>query len=159
VGFNVNEVKQRGFRQDFDLMPYHTFTGFGTLYWETGWNQILAKLSVGQYLAGDRGATLDLSRVFNNGVVVGAYATKTNISAATYGEGSFDKGIYVTVPFDALLGRSSGYEAPLRWIPVLRDGGQMLNRAYPLYDQTNLRDPRTLDFGPPAATGSSAAGQ
>jgi hypothetical protein len=89
---------------------------------------------------------------------VGAYATKTNISAATFGEGSFDKGIYLAIPFDALLGRTTGYMAPLRYVPVLRDGGQMLDRAFPLYDMTDLRNPRTLDIGPPPADGSSSDG-
>jgi hypothetical protein len=157
-GVDANEVKQRGFKEDFSLMPYHAFTGFATAYWQTGWHQVLASLAVGQYLAKDRGATLNLSRQFNNGVVVGAYATKTNISAATFGEGSFDKGIYLAIPFDALLGRSTGYMAPLRYVPVLRDGGQMLDRAFPLYDLTNLRNPRTLDLGPPPADGSSSDG-
>jgi hypothetical protein len=154
-GLDANEVRQRGFKQDFSLLPYHTFTGFATLYWETGWHQITAELAVGQYLAGDKGATLSVSREFNNGVTVGAYATKTNVSAAQFGEGSFDKGIFLAVPFDALLGRSTGYIAPLRYVPVLRDGGQMLNRAYPLYGLTGTHDPRLLDIGPPAANGAT----
>jgi hypothetical protein len=158
LGLDANEVKQRGFKQDFSLLPYHTFTGFATLYWQTGWHQITASVAVGQYLAKDKGATLSLSRVFNNGVVFGAYATKTNISAATFGEGSFDKGIFLSVPFDAILGRSSGFSAPIRYVPVLRDGGQMLSRAYPLYNVTELRDSRTLDFGAPPADGSDTDG-
>jgi hypothetical protein len=34
----------------------------------------------------------------------------------------------------------------------------MLDRAFPLYDLTNLRNPRTLDLGPPPADGSSSDG-
>ena len=159
IGFDINEVKQRAFRQDFGVMPYHVTTGFMTIYWQTGWEDVLAKLSIGQYLAGDRGATLDLSRTFRNGVVLGAFATKTNVSAATFGEGSFDKGIYLTVPFDAILARTSPDVAPLRWVPLIRDGGQMLDRLYPLYDQTQLRDPAALVYGPPPkdVTGQSLA--
>ncbi len=149
LGLDINEVKQRAFKQDFGVMPYHVTTGFMTLYWQTGIAQLLAKLSVGQYLAGDRGATLDISRTFRNGVILGVFATKTNVSAATFGEGSFDKGIYLTVPFDAILARTSPDVAPLRWVPLIRDGGQMLDRQYPLYDQTRLRDADLLEYGPP----------
>ena len=39
------------------------------------------------------GATAD-SRHFDSGVIVGAFATVTDVSANDYGEGSFTKGIY-----------------------------------------------------------------
>jgi hypothetical protein len=49
--------------------------------------------------------------------------------------------------------------APLRWVPLVRHGGQMLDRLYPLYDQTQLRDPAALVYGPPPldVTGQSLA--
>ena len=40
------------------------------------------------YLAGDVGATLNVERVFKNGVSMGAWATKTNVSSAQFGEGT-----------------------------------------------------------------------
>ena len=43
-------------------------------------------------LAGDKGVTLDLSRRFKSGFTMGVFATKTNLSAEEFGEGSFDKG-------------------------------------------------------------------
>ncbi len=52
------------------------------------------------------------------------------LASATFGEGSFDKGIFLSVPFDAILGRSSGFSPPIRYVPVLRDVGQRLSRAY-----------------------------
>ena len=109
---------------------------------------ILVKLSMGQYLAGDRGGTLDLSRVFQNGVKIGAYATRTNVSYSAFGEGSFDKGLYVTVPFDAFFARNSDSSANLLFTPLIRDGGAMLFRKYQLYDMTRTRDNRALSFGP-----------
>ena len=103
-----------------------------------------AKLSVGRYLAKDMGATFDLSRVFDNGVKFGAFFTKTNVSAATFGEGSFDKGVYLSVPFDAFLTRSSNTRATALWKPLTRDGGAMLSRSVELYDLTGTRDDRLL---------------
>lgn len=154
VGVDMNYVRQRGFRQDFSLRDYSTTTGNITAYWDTGWNGVQVNLSVGQYLAKDKGATLDISRRFQNGVVIGAYATKTNVSSAEFGEGSFDKGIYVTIPFDTMMTRSSGGMANLVWDPLTRDGGAKLARQYPLYNVTSPDDPRSLWYGPP---GSGAA--
>lgn len=137
-GVDINRVRQRGFKQDFSLRDYEVTTGHATLYWHTGWEEILAKISAGQYLAGDRGVTVDLSRVFANGVRIGAYATKTNVSAEDFGEGSFDKGIYVTIPFDAMMTKFSKSEATILWQPVLRDGGAKLQRRFELYDMTRI---------------------
>ncbi|MFM0505043.1 YjbH domain-containing protein [Paraburkholderia caffeinilytica] len=148
IGVDLNAVRQRGFRQDFAMRDYQALTGHVTAYWNTGWQNVQVNLSVGQYLAKDKGVTLDVSRHFHNGVVMGAYATKTNVSSAQFGEGSFDKGIYVTIPFDAMMTRSSGGTADLRWSPLTRDGGAKLDRQYPLYNMTDMNDPRSLWYGP-----------
>ena len=149
LGLDVNRVRQRAFEQDFGLRDYEASTGHVTAYWDTGWQDVVAKISAGQYLAGDRGVTLDISRVFPNGVTMGAYATKTNVSAEQFGEGSFDKGVYVTIPFDAILLRSGPSTASIVYAPLLRDGGARLNRRFRLYDLTTTRDPRALQFGAP----------
>jgi hypothetical protein len=149
VGVDVNRVRQRAFEQDFGLRDYEVSTGHVTAYWDTGWHDVLAKVSAGQYLAGDKGVTLDISRVFPNGVAMGAYATKTNVSAEQFGEGSFDKGIYVNIPFDAFLLRSGPSNASIIYAPLLRDGGARLGRRFRLYDLTSTRDPRALQFGAP----------
>lgn len=141
-GVDINRVRQRGFAQNFTLRDYRVTTGHATLYWDTGWNAIRAKLSVGQYLAGDKGATLDIARRFANGTEFGAYATRTNVSTAQFGEGSFDKGIYIRMPFDAFLMGSSNASARFLWNPLTRDGGARLDRAVQLYDLTAPRDPR-----------------
>lgn len=150
LGVDVNAVRQRNFNQKFGLRDYRALTGHVTAYIETGWNDVLAKVSAGQYLAKDRGVTLDLSRRFSNGVVFGAYATKTNVSAAQFGEGSFDKGIYFSIPLSAMFTRSTPDVGVFTWAPLTRDGGAKLNRAYPLYDLTKVRDPRALRIAPPA---------
>ena len=80
---------------------------------------------------------------------MGAFATKTNVSRSVFGEGSFDKGIYVRVPFDAMLARSVTGNANLLWRPLTRDGGAKLARPG-LESVTHLRDRRAFDYGPPA---------
>jgi len=140
VGANVNWVKQRGYDQDFSLRRYQVTTGHVTGYFDLGYKDVTVAISAGRYLAGDWGATVDVSREFRNGVRMGAYATKTNVSAQTFGEGSFDKGIYVSIPFDLMLPRSTLTRASFVWDPLIRDGGAMLNRRYSLYSLTSDRD-------------------
>ncbi len=148
LGIDVNQVRQRDFKQDFALRDYQVGTGHATLYWDTGWNDVLATLSAGRYLAGDVGATVELARVFQNGVRIGGYFTKTNVSAQQFGEGSFDKCVYVNIPFDAMLTKSSSKVGRFIWKPLIRDGGAKLDRAVQLYDMTELLDERAMQYRP-----------
>ncbi|MFX5839590.1 YjbH domain-containing protein, partial [Acinetobacter baumannii] len=68
------------------------------------------------------------------------FATLTDVSREEFGEGSFDKGIYVSIPFDLMLLRSSRAKATMTWNPLTRDGGQMLSRSMQLYELTGDRD-------------------
>jgi len=143
VGGNLNYVRQRDYDQHFGLRDYSITTGHATLYYTfDAKERVVGSLSAGRYLAGDYGATINLARVFDNGMTMGAYATKTNVSAAEFGEGSFDKGIYFSIPLDTVLPRSTRSRATINWAPLIRDGGAMLNRKYPLYNLTGERDER-----------------
>lgn len=145
-GIDVNHVRQRNFSQNFAFRDYEVDSGHATMYWDTGWKNLQVNLSAGRYLAGDMGATLDVKRTFSNGVAAGAWATKTDISAETFGEGSFDKGIYVTIPFDVMLPKSTSTNGSIVWTPLTRDGGARLGRRFALNDLTRQRDYRTLGW-------------
>lgn len=145
VSANVNWVRQRGFKQHFGFRDYHIVTGHVTAYVKTGIQDVLATVTAGRYLAGDWGGTLGLSRVFDNGVRMGIWATFTNVSQKDYGEGSFDKGFYISIPFDLLLPKSTRSVTTFVWDPLIRDGGAMLSRRYDLYGLTSDRDPRLFD--------------
>lgn len=136
VGLNVNRVRQRAYDQWFQFRDYEATTGNLTGYFELP-KSVLAKLSVGQYLAGDRGGTVDISRLFPSGVRIGVFATKTNVSSAQFGEGSFDKGFYIVIPLDFMVPRSSNGSGTFLFRPLTRDGGQMVRDGRPLYDITN----------------------
>ncbi len=145
-GVDVNHVQQRDFSQGISLRDYSVNTGHATLYLDTGRNDVQVKVMAGQYLAGDTGYTLDISRVFANGVSIGAWATKTNVSAQQFGEGSFDKGIYLNIPFDLMLPMSSSGNARVAWTPLTRDGGARLNRQFSLFDLTSYRSQRAWQW-------------
>ncbi|GAB1620106.1 YjbH domain-containing protein [Agarivorans albus] len=136
LGVDLNRVKQREFDRKFGFRDYEVTTGHAALYWQSPWYNINTQLSAGQYLSGDRGFTVDLSREFDNGTIAGIFFTKTNVSAKDYGEGSFNKGFYIKIPFDMMLTRSSTKYAAFNWTPLTRDGGQKLIRKYSLYDIT-----------------------
>jgi len=148
VGIDVNRVRQRQFNVWTSMQNYAVTTGHLTTYWDTGVQDILVKAIYGKYLAGDVGGTLDVSRVFQNGVRIGAYATRTNVNYVQFGEGSFEKGLYISVPFDAFFAKHSDSSANLLFTPLIRDGGAMLYRKYRLYDMTRTRDPGALSLGP-----------
>lgn len=140
-GIDANYVKQRDWRSAQDMMKFTDYsvkTGHFTAYW-TPWfaQDVLVKASVGQYLAGDKGATLEVAKHFDSGIVVGAYATKTNVSAAQYGEGDFTKGVYVSVPLDLFSASPTRSRAAIGWTPLTRDGGQKLGRKFDLYSLTS----------------------
>jgi len=117
-----NWVKQRGYKRNFEHLDYDTTTAFASAYWATPFNNFDVALHIGKYLAKDYGSTIEVRRTFNNGWMVGLWATKTNVSAEDFGEGSFDKGMFFRIPL-GILGSSgrSAYTARIR--PIQRDGG------------------------------------
>ena len=141
-------MQQRDFAQGFLLSDYRAQTGHVTAYWETPMQGVQAALSAGQYLAGDKGMTLMVSKVFDNASTMGFYATKTNVSAKQFGEGSFDKGIFWSLPFDAFLTRSSKGSAKFIWTPLTRDGGAKLRRPLELYEETQWLSPNATRYQP-----------
>jgi len=139
VGADLNYVRQRDFDQGFGLRDYSTVTGHITGYTDLPY-EALAAVSVGRYLARDWGTTIDLSRQFSNGVRFGGWVTLTTATKKEYGEGSFDKGIYISIPFDELMSVSTMRRANVVWAPLTRDGGARLNRGYSLHTMTDSRD-------------------
>ncbi|MBM3336617.1 MAG: YjbH domain-containing protein [Betaproteobacteria bacterium] len=153
-GVDINQVQQRDFNQWFGFgnastqTGYRVATGHATAYWDTGWKSTHVRVQAGRYLAGDIGATLDISRTFANGVSIGAWATRTNVSAERFGEGSFDKGMYLRIPFDVMTTTRSGDAANLVYSPLTRDGGARLNRNFTLYGVTTPRSKRDTSYAP-----------
>jgi hypothetical protein len=126
----------------YRVLPKGT-TGFLTGYYMPQWSFIdntLFKVGVGKFLAGDVGTRIDFSKQFDSGVIAGAYASLTNMSSEEFGEGSFTKGFYISIPFDMMTVKPSNNRANFEWQPLTRDGGQMLVKQHHLF---NLTDPRS----------------
>jgi len=131
-GVDIHHVRQRDYNMLFDLQKYETTVGKLSLYYDNG-GPFSLEINTGRYLAGDWGTTTRVSRRFANGWEVGAYATLTDVPFYQFGEGSFDKGIYVTLPMDWLTGSPSMSQRTFMIRPITRDGGARLASARQLY--------------------------
>ena len=134
LGVEVNRVRKRDFDQLLSFRDYEVTTGHVSAYYDFG-GGFLGQIDVGQYLAGDRGATVSLSREFANGWRVGAYATKTDMSAEAFGEGSFDKGVTLSIPLGWATGDPSLRRVGGDLRSLARDGGARLRVDGRLYDR------------------------
>ena len=89
-------------------------------------------LNLGEYLAGDVGYTFEANRRFDNGVEFSAFYSKTDVSAELFGEGSFDKGVKLKIPFNLFSSsKNLGYYV---WRPLTKDPAAMLVRSNKLED-------------------------
>ena len=157
LGADIYHVWQRDFDRLFGLQHYHVTTGHISLYYDSPWYDLNFELRAGQYLAGDRGLTLQITRRFETGVEIGAFATKTNVSAAQFGEGSFDKGIIIRIPLGWVAPIETQSQIGLDLRPVQRDGGQALAGDATLYDETrNTSEGELLRHQPQILDGLAA---
>ncbi|WP_422078099.1 YjbH domain-containing protein [Vannielia sp.] len=132
LGAELNYAVQRDYDQLFGFQEYSVWSGHASAYYDLG-RGYHGQLDVGRYLAGDWGATLTLDRRFKNGVKVGAFATLTDVSFDDFGEGSFDKGLFVEVPLSWIIGQPSQNTIGQTIRPIQRDGGARLNVRNRLY--------------------------
>lgn len=125
VGVDANYVVQRDYDGLFGLRDYDVFTGHLTGKYTLS-DGAYFQISAGQYLAGDKGATLTVGRTFTNGWDLSAYATLTDVPFEMFGEGSFDKGIRLEIPMAALFGTQTRDKHRIGIRSITRDGGARL---------------------------------
>ena len=126
-GIDVFKVRKRDYFWRFGHLDYENTVATANFYYRNyGTIPFDMRVSAGEYLAGDVGSTLELSRSFYNGVQFGVFATFTDVSAEEFGEGSFDKGVFFNVP---IYGNLINYT----WRPLTKDPGAKLNRRHTLH--------------------------
>lgn len=160
IGADVNLISQRDPQSYFGVYdekwqnvpeygrPFQVidkgFTGFVSGYYYPQWDflqDLMIQVDIGQFLAGDVGTQINVSKQFKSGVIAGAFASFTDLSAEEFGEGSFTKGFYLSIPFDIMTVKPSNNRANFSWQPLTRDGGQKLGRKYNLIELTDERNP------------------
>ncbi len=128
VGFEAFNVQKRDYEMRFGTLDYKNVT-YSINFNYRNYNLIPfdMKISYGEYLAGDEGSTIELSRSYSNGVKFGVFATFTDVSVEQFGEGTFDKGIFFNIP---IFGNLVNYT----WRPLTKDPGAKLIRKNSLHD-------------------------
>ena len=132
TGLTLHKVKQRAYNQKLSFRHYEAMTGHLGLYYDFP-GGVQSQVLIGKYLAGDKGATIDLSKRFQNGFTLGIFATKTDLSAEEFGEGSFDKGFYFSIPVDLFYTKYQTGNMAFGMHPLTKDGGAILNHHNSLY--------------------------
>jgi len=126
IGVDVNKVWKREFDQLLKFRDYNVITGHLNAYYDSPWYDVSLSAHVGRFLAGDTGVSFVASRTFDSGVRVGLWATLTDVPSEVFGEGSFDKGFYISLPFELFLTESSTRRGTFAFRPITRDGGARL---------------------------------
>ncbi len=128
LGFEIFDVTKRDYDLRLGSLQYQNVTGHLNFYYRN--YDIIpfdAKISYGEYLAGDRGTTFQISRSFLNGAEFGVFASFTDVTTEQFGEGTFDKGIFFNIP---IYKNFINYS----WRPLTKDPGAKLIRKNTLND-------------------------
>lgn len=139
-GLELNWAQQRDPGSALGFGDYDAVTGFGSLYWDTGWQGMHAQIDAGKYLAGDWGATVTLSRRFENGWEVAGYATATDGDTSGLQSGDFDHGVRLTVPLQWSWPAPTRRKITVPFRTLGRDAGARLDledRLYPMLRDTD----------------------
>lgn len=127
VGFEVFNVKKRDYDWGFGHLDYQNTIGHINFHYRNyGLIPFDLKLSYGEYLAGDFGTSIEISRTYDNGMNFGVFASFTDVTSEQFGEGSFDKGIFFNIP---IYGNLINYS----WRPLTKDPGAKLIRRNTLH--------------------------
>ena len=132
IGIDIHKVRKRDYDMRFDLRDYSVTIGHLSAYYDAG-SLFNVEINAGRYLAGDWGVTTTVSRKFGSGWEVGGYATFTDVPFAMFGEGSFDKAIFVSIPIDWITSTPNQGQRILTLRPITRDGGANMASARSLY--------------------------
>jgi hypothetical protein len=139
IGLSGSVVKKREAGSPFklkenDWKEYHT-----TAFLNTRLNipelEVAVDLKSGQFLAGDRGTRITLSKFFN-GVVLSAWYSFTDTSVFTDGfnKGYNDKGVSITIPLRLFRGADSRTVYRYAVSPWTRDVAQDIDHHNTLFD-------------------------
>jgi hypothetical protein len=138
IGLELWKVYQREYRQLFGRKfdKYNTLTGHVNLYYREPTTRVLFHIKGGRYLAEDSGFTFNVSRAFRSGLNMGVFFSLTDISKEEFGEGSFDKGFFFSIPIQVFFDEYSRGQAGFGLRPLTRDGAQSLVHAQTLWSTT-----------------------
>ncbi|MBJ7449011.1 MAG: YjbH domain-containing protein [Parachlamydiales bacterium] len=105
-------------------VPYNYLSQyFFDIYYDFSLCNVELKLSIGQFLARDKGARIEMTRYFKNGLRILVWYTLTNGHDYVNGSVYYDKGIGFSVPLDFFMKKSSTKRLGYSMSAWLRDVG------------------------------------
>lgn len=110
---------------------------FLTLYVDIPEMRLFSRVSLGQFLARDKGIRVDICRYFNNGMRFYGWMTFTNAGDKIHGENYYDKGVALEIPLDFFYLKSCRKvwtHAAAAW---LRDAGYATTTGHSLFEIIN----------------------
>ncbi|MCH9625392.1 MAG: hypothetical protein S4CHLAM123_05660 [Chlamydiales bacterium] len=110
---------------------------FLSLYLDFPNLEIFSKISVGQFLARDKGVRLEGTRYFRNGLRITGWITYTNANDCLHGEKYYDKGVALEVPLDFFYRCSSRKVWNYGMAAWLRDAGYATTTGKTLFETLN----------------------
>ncbi len=142
---SVDAVKQRDFDGRFGFRDYQTVTALAAVHYKLPYQSTFT-MRTGRFLARDYGARFEIKRRFRIGMELGAWYTVTNAvdTGVNPGTNYRDKGVFVSIPFEALLPADTRLTTGFSIAPWTRDPGQMINSPVDLYQM--LEKPLMLDM-------------
>jgi membrane-associated phospholipid phosphatase len=157
VDFSADWVQQRDFVGYFGFQDYQTVTALAAVHYRLPYYGMTATVRAGRFLARDNGVRVELKRRFASGFEFGAWYTVTDghdiTSPGTPQKPYYDKGIYGSIPLNAMLTRDTQVTSAFSLAPWTRDVGQMVQSPGDLYEMVerplankNDRD-GLVDFG------------
>jgi hypothetical protein len=114
-------------------VPFVGLQYFLDLYYIFKPLQLDFKINIGQFLAKDKGARLEVGRYFSNGLRFSLWCTVTNGHDKVNGKTYFDKGFSFNIPLDLFLKQSSRTYMGYAMSAWLRDVGAQAETGKPLY--------------------------
>src|SRR5256885_6048679 len=142
---SVDAVKQRDFDGRFDFRDYRTVTALAAMHYRLPYQSTFT-VRAGRFLARDYGARFEIKRRFRIGMELGAWYTVTNVVDTGIGnERNYrDKGVFVSIPFEALLPADTQLTTRFSIAPWTRDTGQMVSSS--VFLSPMLETPLVLDM-------------
>src|SRR5260221_8578705 len=141
---SVDAVRQRDFRDQFAFRDYQTVTALAAWHYKLPYQSTFT-VRTGRFLARDYGARFEIKRRFRIGMELGAWYTVTNAVDTGVNPGNYrDKGVFVSIPFEALLPNDTRVVTGFSLAPWTRDPGQMVNSPVDLYN--TLEKPVMIDL-------------
>ena len=150
AGFSGSLVKKRDVDDPFKLSDdftdyYHTeFVNARLNIHEL---ETSIDVKAGEFLAGDKGARITISKSFFNGVVLSAWysITDTSCFSDSYNIGYHDKGIAISIPLRMFLGRDSRTAYDYSLSPWTRDVAQDIIHRTSLFDFIGRNTPSYIN--------------